>query len=117
MVKPRLTPRQWLRARLRPGPSGGGARSVHRCPAGRGTGAHGGLLAGGLVPPRGFRPKTPWMRWLFFVLRPLFPLLRWLLPSLVITPERLTRAMLKALRGQAGKPRLEPRDLNALGMT
>ena len=48
-------------------------------------------------------------------MRPLFSLLRWLLPSLIITPERLTRAMLKALRGQAGKPRLEPRDLNALG--
>ena len=73
------------------------------------------IRLGGLVPPRGFRPKTPWLRWLIFVLRPLFPLLRWLLPSLVITPERLTRAMLKALRGQAGKPRLEPRDLNALG--
>ena len=48
-------------------------------------------------------------------MRPLFPLLRWLLPSLIITPGRLTRAILKALRGQAGKSRLEPRDLNALG--
>jgi len=73
------------------------------------------IRLGGLVPPRGFRSKTRWMRWLYLVLRPLFPLLRWLLPSLIITPERLTRAMLKALRGQAGKPRLEPRDLNALG--
>ena len=73
------------------------------------------IRLGGLVPPRGFRSKTRWMRWLVLVIRPLFPLLRWLLPSLIITPERLTRAMLKALRGQAGKPRLEPRDLNALG--
>ncbi len=73
------------------------------------------IRLGGLVPPRGFRSKTPWIRWLYFVLRPLFPLLRWLLPSLIITPERLTRAMLKALRGRAAKPRLEPRDLNALG--
>ena len=75
------------------------------------------IRLGGLVPPRGFRSKTTWMRWLLIAMRPLFPLLRWLLPSLVITPKRLTRAMLKALRGQAGKPRLEPRDLNALGAT
>jgi hypothetical protein len=73
------------------------------------------IRLGGLVPPRGFRSKTRWMRWLVLVLRPLFPLLRRLLPSLVITPDRLTRAMLKALRGQGGKHHLEPRDLNALG--
>jgi uncharacterized protein YbjT (DUF2867 family) len=73
------------------------------------------IRLGGLVPPRGFRSKTRWMRWLYLVMRPLFPLLRWLFPSLIITPKRLTHAMLKALRGQAGKPRLEPRDLNAVG--
>ncbi len=73
------------------------------------------IRLGGLVPPRGFRPKAAWLRWLVFFLRPLFPLLHRLLPNLVITPGRLIRAMLKSLRGQAPKQRLEPRDLNQLG--
>jgi len=74
------------------------------------------IRLGGLVPPPGFRPKAAWMRWLLPFARPLLSLLHWLLPNLVITPRRLTRAMLKALRGQADKQRLEPRDLNQLGM-
>jgi hypothetical protein len=73
------------------------------------------IRLGGLLPPRGFRSKTRWLRWLHVVMRPLFPVLHRLFPSLLITPERLTRAMVRALRGRGGKPRLEPRDLNALG--
>jgi hypothetical protein len=73
------------------------------------------IRLGGLVPPPGFRPRQAWLRWLAPLVWPLFRALRWLLPSLVITPRRLTRAMLKALRGRAAKQRLEPRDLNTLG--
>ncbi len=73
------------------------------------------IRLGGLVPPRSFRPRTPWMRWLLPLARPLLSLLHRLLPNLVITPKRLARSMLKALRGQVDKQRLEPRDLNQLG--
>ena len=73
------------------------------------------IRLGGLVPPPGFRPRQAWLRWLAPIVWPLFRVLRLLLPNLVITPRRLTRAMLKALRGSAAKQRLEPRDLNALG--
>jgi len=73
------------------------------------------IRLGGLVPPRNFRPRTPWMRWLLPFASPLLSVLHRLLPNLVITPKRLTRAMLKALRGQADRQRLEPRDLNQLG--
>lgn len=73
------------------------------------------IRLGGLVPPRNFRPRTGWMRWLLPFARPLLSLLHRLLPNLVVTPRRLTRAMLKALRGQVDKQRLEPRDLNHLG--
>jgi len=73
------------------------------------------IRLGGLVPPPGFRSRVPWIRWSLWLLGPLMGLAARHLPGLAITPQRLAKAVLRALRGQAPKPRLEPRDLSELG--
>ena len=73
------------------------------------------IRLGVLVPPPGFRSKTPWIQWTYTLLRPFIPVLMALMPGMINTPGTLSRAMLKALRGQAPKAVLESKDIRALG--
>jgi hypothetical protein len=71
----------------------------------------------GLIPLKGFQSRTRLYRVFYVFLAPLLHLLAKTSPTLVTTPERLGRAMLKAARGEAGKARLEPADIHALGIS
>lgn len=74
------------------------------------------IRLGALQPPEGYRSRVRWIRWSYRLLGPLLPLLRRFGPSgLVLDGTTLSRAMLRAGRGLAPKPVLEPRDLAQLG--
>jgi uncharacterized protein YbjT (DUF2867 family) len=69
----------------------------------------------GLIQPLdGIRSKTPAYRWFYVAMVPLFPLMRWLAPSQLLTTRDMGRAMLKVARGSGEKPILESRDIRAL---
>jgi hypothetical protein len=70
---------------------------------------------GGILPMKGVASKTFWHRVMYAVLGPVFRPLLPFFPGFITTSERLGRAMLKAARGEAAKPILESRDINALG--
>lgn len=67
-----------------------------------------------LRPVHGELSKTRWTRIAYYVLRPLFPIVRAVAPGWVITTEELGRAMIRAARHGAPKRILENRDLIAL---
>ena len=69
----------------------------------------------GIIQPlHGARSKTGSYRWFYTLSAPLLPLLRYLLPTVVLTTETIGRAMLAAARTGAPKPVLETADINAL---
>ena len=68
----------------------------------------------GIVPMHGIRSKRAWYRLFYFVLTPLYPVLRILFPGGVTTTERVGRAMLAVARRGYSKPVLETRDINGL---
>jgi uncharacterized protein YbjT (DUF2867 family) len=69
----------------------------------------------GLIQPLdGIRSKTPAYRWFYVAMVPLFPLMRWLAPSQLLTTRDMGQAMLKVARDGAPKPILESRDIRAL---
>jgi uncharacterized protein YbjT (DUF2867 family) len=70
---------------------------------------------GGIQPWPGVRPKSPWVRALYALLDPFFPFLIQRFPQALTSSERLGRAMLKAVRGQAGLRVVESADINRLG--
>jgi uncharacterized protein YbjT (DUF2867 family) len=70
---------------------------------------------GALLPVKGFRSKTAWIRVAYTLSRPLLPLLAVLFPNSIATPRSLGRAMIKAGLGEAPKARLLPKDFIELG--
>ena len=70
----------------------------------------------GIIQPlHGIRSKTGSYRWLYALTRPLLPLLRRLLPDMVLSTEIMGRAMLAVARRGAPKAVLEASDISALG--
>ena len=70
----------------------------------------------GIIQPLdGIRSKTVAYRWFYALSRPLLPLLRVLMPTVVLSTEVVGRAMLAVARYGAPKPVLEAADISALG--
>ena len=62
---------------------------------------------------KGAMPQSPWLRVLYFFMRPLYPILRTLLPRHVTTGENLGRAMIGVARHGYSSSILESDDINA----
>jgi uncharacterized protein YbjT (DUF2867 family) len=73
------------------------------------------LRPAAIIPMKGIRSKTFWYQAMYSTLGPLLKLMLPVFPGFVTTSERVGRAMLKAARGEAGKPVLESVDINLLG--
>jgi uncharacterized protein YbjT (DUF2867 family) len=71
------------------------------------------LFRPGVIQPlHGARSKTPSYRVLYAILKPLLPLLRALLPNVILTTEIIGQAMLTVARHGAAKTVLETSDIN-----
>ena len=70
---------------------------------------------GYIQPMHGIVSRTRFLRVLYALVAPLYPLWRRLFPRYVTTTERLGRAMLAVARRGAPKPVLENDDINAAG--
>ena len=68
-----------------------------------------------IQPLGGIVPKTVWLRALYAVLGPLYPVWKGLLPNYVTTTAQVGRAMIHVAREGAPKRVLENRDINAIG--
>jgi uncharacterized protein YbjT (DUF2867 family) len=68
---------------------------------------------GVIQPLDGIRSKTPSYRFLYALFKPLFPLVRWLMPNQVVTTREIGRAMLAVARKGYSSPVLEPKDILA----
>ena len=69
----------------------------------------------GIIQPlHGVRSKTASYQLVYTISRPLLPLLRALMPSMILTTEVMGQAMLAVARGGAPKPVLEAADINAM---
>jgi len=69
----------------------------------------------GIIQPlHGVRSKTASYQLIYTISRPLLPLLRALMPSMILTTEVMGQAMLAVARGGAPKPVLEAADINAM---
>jgi uncharacterized protein YbjT (DUF2867 family) len=68
-----------------------------------------------IQPLRGFAPKTLWLRALYAVVAPLYPVWKALLPNYVTTMAQVGRAMIHVAREGAPTRVLENRDINAIG--
>ena len=66
-------------------------------------------------PLHGIRSRTGWYQAAYTLMKPAFPLLRWLFPKAILTTEGLGRAMLRVARDGAPTAILEAADLIALG--
>ena len=62
----------------------------------------------------GVAPQPPWLRVLYFCVRPLFPILRALLPRHVTTGEDFGRAMIRVAQHGYSSSILESDDINAV---
>jgi hypothetical protein len=58
-------------------------------------------------------PKTKWLRRVYAVIGPLYPVLKMLAPKYVTTTECVGRAMINVARRGAPKRVLESQDINA----
>jgi hypothetical protein len=67
-----------------------------------------------IQPLHGIRSKTAWYGTAYALMRPLYPLLKMLLPNYVTTTECVGRAMLKVTKRGSPKPVLENRDINRM---
>ena len=70
---------------------------------------------GGIQPMDGVVSKTKLYRALYAVMRPFTPFLVRRFPAFMTTSERLGRAMLRGVRGEAGLSIVESADINRLG--
>jgi uncharacterized protein YbjT (DUF2867 family) len=68
---------------------------------------------GMIEPLDGIRSKTPSYRVLYSLFKPLFPLVRWLMPNQVVTTREIGRAMLAVARKGFSHRVLEPKDILA----
>jgi len=67
-----------------------------------------------IIPLHGIRSSTQWYNAMYFVLGPLYPILRRVAPTRVTTTERLGRAMLAVARNGYQARVLETADINRL---
>jgi uncharacterized protein YbjT (DUF2867 family) len=68
-----------------------------------------------IQPLGGIVPKTTWLRALYAVVAPLYPMWKALLPNYVTTTAQVGRAMIRVAREGGPKRVLESRDINAIG--
>jgi uncharacterized protein YbjT (DUF2867 family) len=66
---------------------------------------------GVIQPLDGIRSKTPAYRILYALFKPLFPVVRWLMPNQVVTTREVGRAMLAVARKGYARRVLEPKDI------
>jgi hypothetical protein len=66
----------------------------------------------GIQPLHGIESRTASYRILYKIARPVFPLLKLLLPNYITTTEHLARAMIRVAQNGFPKPILEARDIN-----
>jgi uncharacterized protein YbjT (DUF2867 family) len=77
---------------------------------------HKGVVRPGFIRPGpGIASRVKLYQFFIVLLRPLFPLIEKLAPSWATTSERLGRAMLRVVKGQADRFILEPTDINRIG--
>lgn len=69
---------------------------------------------GMIQPLGGIKSKTPAYRIFYSLMKPLLPLMRKLLPDLIVTTAQMGQAMLNAVRFGAPRRVLESADINAL---
>ncbi len=69
---------------------------------------------GFIQPATGIPSRTRWVRVLYSVLSPFFPVLNRLFPNQVTTTERIARAMIRTATTGCSDQVLETRDINAL---
>lgn len=69
---------------------------------------------GAVMPLHGIRSATRWYNAMYLGLRPLYPVLRRVAPTMITTTERLGRAMLAVARHGYSGPILEMADINRL---
>jgi uncharacterized protein YbjT (DUF2867 family) len=67
-----------------------------------------------IQPAKGIPSRTKWVRALYTVVGPLFPILKRLLPNQVTTTGRIGRAMIRAATTGSSQRLLEVKDINAL---
>lgn len=68
-----------------------------------------------IQPLGGIVPKTMWLRALYAVVAPLYPVWKALFPNYVTTTAQVGRAMIRVAREGAPQRVLENRDINAMG--
>ena len=69
----------------------------------------------GLIEPRyGVKSKTGWYRVFYALAKPVLPVLRWMLPTYVLTTDEIGRAMLTVVKSGAPKRVLESKDIRAI---
>jgi uncharacterized protein YbjT (DUF2867 family) len=68
-----------------------------------------------IQPLDGIVPKTAWLRAVYAVVAPLYPVWKSLFPNYVTTTAQVGRAMIHVAREGAPKRVLENRDINAIG--
>jgi uncharacterized protein YbjT (DUF2867 family) len=79
--------------------------------------SHSGCVRPGFIQPgNGIRSKVKFYQVLITLFRPLFPPLVWAAPAMATTSERLGRAMLRVVKGQADRYILESADINRIGV-
>jgi uncharacterized protein YbjT (DUF2867 family) len=66
----------------------------------------------GIQPLHGIKSRTASYRILYTIAKPVFPLLKLLLPKYITTTEHLGRAMIRVAQNGFPKPILEARDIN-----
>ena len=68
-----------------------------------------------IQPLGGIVPKTAWLRAVYAVVAPLYPVWKALFPNYVTTTAQVGRAMIRVAREGGPKRVLESRDINAIG--
>jgi len=71
---------------------------------------------GFIEPKSGIQSKTAFYRLFYLLTRPLMPLLRLMIPNLILTTEQLGRAMIAAAQGAERKKILESRDIQRIAL-
>jgi len=67
-----------------------------------------------IQPAKGIPSRTKWVRALYVLVGPFFPILKRLLPNHITTTGRIGRAMIRAATTGSAKHLLEVKDINAL---
>jgi hypothetical protein len=70
---------------------------------------------GAMKPLKGFKSRTHLYRVSYDLASPFLPMIGKFFPGSITTPRRLGRAMIRAARGEAGKPILGPKEIHEFG--